>query len=271
MTALPLRVVSGIGMLALLTGCGGSTSREPTTVTVLAAASLTEAFTSLAAAYEAEHDGVTIALSFGSSTTLAQQIAEGADADLYASAGRAALAHLPQDDGGDGGEQLIARNVLEIAVPPGNPAGVTGLADFTREDIDTVLCAETVPCGTAADEAFDKARLTPTPASRELDVKATLAKVTLGEADAAIVYRSDVVSAAGIEEGIDGADGAGDAGDVRERVEGVEGVEIPESENVVMDYPLVWFNADPHTTGFAELLSSEQGQEALTAAGFTIP
>lgn len=257
------RLGAGLILAVVLAACGSDSSgtsgssdttdadaaaSEQTTVTVLAAASLTEAFTSLAEDYEAEHDGVTIALSFGSSTTLAQQIAEGAEADIYASAGRGALDHLPENYAADGGEELIAHNVLEIAVPPGNPAGITGLTDFARADIDTVLCTETVPCGRAADEAFTKAGITPTPASREIDVKATLAKVALEEADAAIVYKSDVVTAGEIE-----------------------GVEIPDAENVVMDYPLIWFNTDPHTTGFAEFVAGEQGRQALTDAGFTLP
>lgn len=221
---------------------------DPVTVTVLAAASLTDAFTELAAEYEQQHPHVSIALSFGSSTTLAQQIAAGAEADLYASAGTAALDHLPADYAAGGGEQIVAHNVLEIAVARGNPKGVTGLEDFTRTDIDTVLCAETVPCGRAADEAFAKAGLTPTPASREIDVKATLAKVALGEADAAIVYASDVASA-----------------------QDIDGVVIPAAENVVVDYPLVWFTTEAHTVGFAELITGELGREALEAAGFTLP
>ncbi|MDO5503645.1 MAG: molybdate ABC transporter substrate-binding protein [Actinomycetia bacterium] len=218
-------------------------------ITVLAAASLTDAFTQLATQLEEQHPGVSVLVSFGSSTTLAQQVFEGAEADVYASAGRTALDQLPDGFAADGGTADIAANVLEIAVPPGNPGGVSGLTDFTRSDIDTVLCAETVPCGRAADEAFATAALTPTPASREIDVKATLSKVTLGEADAAIVYQSDVVSA-----------GAA-----------VEGVPIPAELNVSMAYPMLWSNTDPATLAFVELVTGPPGLAALAEAGFGPP
>ena len=246
------RAIAGVGLLGLLGGCGGSASdtdtAERSTLMILAAASLTEAFTELAEQYEADHPEVTIHLSFGSSTTLAQQITAGADADLFASAGTGALEQLPPGYADETGEQIIASNVLEIAVLPGNPSGVTGLADFERADIDTVLCAQTVPCGRAADEAFAAAGLTPTPVSRELDVKATLAKISLGEADAAIVYRSDVVTD-----------------------DAVEGVEIPAEENVSLSYPLISFNTDTHTIGFAEFLAGPQALAALETAGFSAP
>lgn len=258
-----LRAAAVLSLLGLLAGCGASSdapaddatgtaaseaATEPTTLMVLAAASLTEALTELAEQYEAEHPEVTINLSFGSSTTLAQQITAGADADLFASAGRGALEQLPEGYADEGGESIVASNVLAIAVQPGNPQGITGLADFERSDIDTVLCAQTVPCGRAADEAFAAAGLTPTPVSRELDVKATLAKITLGEADAAIVYRSDVVTD-----------------------ERVEGVEIPAEENVSLTYPLVWFTTDPHAVGFAEFLAGPAGLAVLEEAGFSAP
>lgn len=245
----------GVGALTtamLVAACSfgsaeGAPGSAPTTVTVLAAASLTEAFTELATAYEDEHPGVDVEVSFGSSTTLAQQITEGAPADVYASAGTSALAQLPEGYAEGGGEDTLTGNVLEIAVQPGNPQGITGLADFARDDLDTVLCAETVPCGRAADEAFAAAGLTPRPVSREIDVKATLSKVELGEADAAMVYRSDVVAAA----------------------DTVAGVVIPAEENVALDYPLVWFDEDEHTVGFVGLLLGDLGQQVLIDLGFS--
>ena len=227
---------------------GPDTEAEPTTLTVLAPASLTEAFTELATQYEAQYPQVSIDLSFASSTTLAQQIAEGVQADLFASAGTSALTHLPEGYARDGGQATIASNVLEIAVERGNPRGITGLQDFTRTDLDTVLCVETAPCGAAADEAFHAAGLTPTPVSREIDVKATLAKVSLGEADAALVYRSDVVTSTT-----------------------VDGVTIPAEHNVSLTYPLVWFNTDPHTLGFVDLITGPDGLGVLESAGFSAP
>ena len=227
---------------------GGAPERT-NTVTVLAAASLTDPLTSLARQYERTHDGVTIALSFGSSTTLAQQVAEGAPADVVAFAGTPALDQLPKDATGQGGRATIARNTMEIATPPDNPGGVRSVADLAKPDLDVVLCASTVPCGKAADTVLSRAGITPHVVSREVDVKATLAKVRLGEADAAVVYHSDVVS----------------AGD------GVKGVVIPTSQNTTLDYPLVWLNTKPDTTGFAELVRSAEGRAALTRAGFLAP
>ncbi|MBM6403223.1 molybdate ABC transporter substrate-binding protein [Phycicoccus sp. CSK15P-2] len=228
-------------------GPGASGSPESGTVTVLAAASLTEPLTALAQQYEQDHPGVTVRLGFGSSTTLAQQIAEGAPADLYASAGEAALDLLPADARGD--TTPIARNTVEIATPPDDPGHVASVEDLADPDLDVVLCAQSVPCGAAADEVLHRAGVTPHVVSREVDVKATLTKVTLGEADAALVYHSDVV-------------GAGDA---------VRGVEVPADDNVVLTYPLVRLADRPEVTAFAGLLTSPAGEQALTAAGFLAP
>lgn len=219
------------------------------TVTVLAAASLTEPLTALAARYEQDHPGVGVRLSFGSSTTLARQIAEGAPVDVFASAGTAALDLLPADADADGGRATIARNTVEIATPPDDPGNVTGLADLADPDVAVVLCASTVPCGRAADEVLANAGVTAHVVSREVDVKATLTKVTLGEADAAMVYHSDVVT-------------AGDA---------VRGVAVPAADNVTLTYPLVWFDARPDVVGFAEYVAGPEGTAALERAGFLAP
>lgn len=227
----------------------GGAPQKTTTVTVLAAASLTEPLTALARQYERSHGGVKVALSFGSSTTLAQQVAEGAPADVVAFAGTPALGLLPKDATDQGGRATIARNTMEIATPPDNPGSVRGLADLAKPNLDVVLCAATVPCGKAADTVLSRAGVTPHVVSREVDVKATLAKVRLGEADAAMVYHSDVVS----------------AGD------GVKGVVIPKAQNATLDYPLVWLNTKPDTTGFASLVRGPEGRAALTIAGFLTP
>ncbi len=247
----------------LLAGCGGSadtagrTSGSPAgsatasegggEVTVLAAASLTKPFTALAEAYEAAHPGATVRLSFGSSTTLAQQVAQGADADLLATAGTAALEQLGDVEPTD--TTTIARNTLEIATPTDNPAGVAGLADLARDDVDVVLCAASVPCGKAADEVLDRAGVTPHVVSREVDVASTLAKVTLGEADAAVVYHSDVVSSRGR----------------------VHGVEVPAEQNATLTYPLARFGDEPAAEAFAAYLAGTEGLAALASAGFLAP
>ena len=216
-------------------------------VTVLAAASLTKTFTSLATSFEAANPGVSIRLSFGSSTTLAQQIAEGADADLFASAGSAALDQL--GDVQPASTVTIGRNTLEIATPTGNPAKVTGLADLARKDVDVVLCAETVPCGKAADQILTEAGITANVVSREVDVSATLAKVTLGEADAAVVYHSDVVGS----------------------LDTVEGVEIPAAQNTTLEYPLALFGSDAAAKAFSDFLAGPRGMQVLQDAGFLAP
>ena len=247
----------------VLTACGGGSpddAREGATagaatasegtgevVTVLAAASLTEPFTRLAAAFEQAHPGTTVRVSFGSSTTLARQVAEGADADLLATAGTTALDQL--GDVTPTATTTIARNTLEIATPPDDPAGVRSLADLARPDVDVVLCAASVPCGAAADEVLARAGVTAHVVSREVDVSSTVAKVALGEADAAVVYHSDVVSSGGR----------------------VRGVEIPAALNTTLTYPLARVGDDAAAAAFADYLAGQEGRAALADAGFLLP
>lgn len=248
----------------LLAGCGGGSTDTTSSagpaaspsasstgvtgeVTVLAAASLSKPFTALAASFEQANPGATIRLSFGSSTTLAQQIAQGADADLFASAGTAALEQLGEVE--PTATVTIAQNTLEIATPTDNPGEVASLADLAKEDVDVVLCAETVPCGKAADQVLTEAGVEANVVSREVDVSATLAKVTLGEADAAVVYHSDIVSAQGK----------------------VTGVEIPAAQNTTLAYPLARFGDDAAATAFAAYLAGPEGLAALQGAGFLAP
>ncbi|MCA1781681.1 MAG: molybdate ABC transporter substrate-binding protein [Intrasporangiaceae bacterium] len=234
---------------SLLVACSGPGGSDDSTVRVLAAASLTDAVTELADAYEDEHPGVTVEVSFGSSSTLAQQVTAGADVDVFASAGKSALGQLPASLTADERIAIIATTTLEIAVPPGNPAGITGIADLVRPDLDVVLCAETAPCGGAADAMFDRAAIVPNVVSRELDARATLAKVALGEADAAVVYRADVVTA----------------------TDQVAGVEIPAGDNVTLSYPMVRVTDGDHTRGFVDLVTSATGLAVLADAGFGPP
>jgi molybdate transport system substrate-binding protein len=250
-----VRVPVAAGLVALavaalaLTACGtgGDRAGDGGTVTVLAAASLTTPFTELAEQYMADHPGTEVRLSFGSSTTLAQQVAQGAPADLLATAGAAPLAQL--GDVVPVETTTIARNTLEIATPPGNPAGVEGLVDLASPDADVVLCASTVPCGKAADEVLARAGVEAHVVSREVDVTATLAKVRLGEADAAVVYHSDVVSAAGT----------------------VEGVVVPTADNTTLPYPLARLADSAAAADFAAYVAGPEGTTALTASGFLAP
>jgi molybdate transport system substrate-binding protein len=243
--------------LGALASCGGrgdaAASDDPTgKIVVLAASSLTESFTALGKAFEAEHPGTTVSFSFAASSELATQIEQGAPADVFASASPATMAQVSDAGDAAGKPVTFARNTLEIAVPAGNPANVTGLADFANKDLTIALCAPEVPCGAAADKVFAAAKVTPAPDTLEADVKATLAKVTLGEVDAALVYQTDVIA-------------AGDK---------VEGIEFPEAADAVNDYPIaVLADARRPATAqaFVDLVLSPGGQKVLSEAGFQLP
>ena len=253
--------------LLALTGCGSDDDRDPRgsgatavspadaplgSITVLAASSLTEAFDELGDRLEADHPGTTVKFSFAASSELATQITSGAPADVFASASPATMDQVVQAGAADGEPTVFVRNRLEIAVPAGNPAGVEGLADFADESLTIALCAPEVPCGAAAETAFEAAGVTPKPDTLEPDVKATLAKVSLGEVDAALVYRTDVIA-------------AGDK---------VEGIEFPESADAVNDYPIVSLAEAPNAKGakaFVDLVRSDEGRSVLEAAGFELP
>jgi molybdate transport system substrate-binding protein len=244
---------------ALTAGCGGSDpasgqTGDPDELTgelvVFAAASLTESFTQIGDDFETANPGVTVAFSFAGSATLAQQINQGAPADVFASASPANM--QTATDAGDGGTPTtFARNRLVIAVPAGNPGGVAGLADLADPDVKVALCAEQVPCGAAARTALEAAGVEITPVTLERDVRATLSKLTLGEVDAALVYRTDVAGASG-----------------------VEGIEFPESANAINDCPIVVLAGarnQPAGQAFVDHVLAGEGQAVLAAAGFQPP
>ena len=217
------------------------------TVTVLAAASLTESFDQLKKDFEAAHPGVTVETSYGSSATLVQQVDNGAPASVIALAGTAAAEPLDKRLVKD--TKTFATNVLEIAVPPGNAAGVASINDLAKPTVKVVVCADTVPCGKAAQATFKKARIVPNVVSKEIDVKATLAKVKLGEADAAVVYHSDVVAAK----------------------DAVEGVEIPSRFNTMLSYPVITLSDDAAAKAFVAYLLGVKGLSTVQAFGFGAP
>lgn len=247
----------------LLAGCGSSTpSADGTgqpgksgasaaslqgTVTVLAAASLTESFDQLKKDFEAAHPGVTVETSYGSSATLVQQVDNGAPASVIALAGTAAA--KPLDQGMVKDTKTFATNVLEIAVPPSNPGAVASINDLAKPSVKVVLCADTVPCGKAAQATFAKARIVPNVVSKEVDVKATLSKVKLAEADAAVVYHSDVVAAK----------------------DAVTGVEIPAQFNTSLSYPVITLSDDTATQAFVAYLLSAEGLATVQSFGFGAP
>jgi molybdate transport system substrate-binding protein len=223
-------------------------------VVVFAAASLTEAFTALGEDFEAQHPGASVTFNFGSSAALAQQIAAGAPADVFAAANQAAMGVVSEAGQVDGEPVVFARNSLRIAVPAGNPAGITGLADFARQDLTVALCAPEVPCGALSAQVFEAAGITPAPDTLEQDVKAALVKVERDEVDCALVYRTDIAAAAA----------AGGA---------VDGIDFPGSAEVVTEYPIATLQAAPNPAGaraFTDLVLSADGRDRLAAAGFDV-
>ncbi len=234
-------------------GGGGSSAANTVTgtVTVFAAASLTESFTSLAKSFEAAHPGVHVKLNFGASSALALQITQGAPADVFASAsGKNMTQVVDAKDASD--SKTFARNVMEIAVPPANPAGVTGVADLAKSGVKVALCQSQVPCGATAAKVFDKAGITVKPVTLEPDVKAALTKVEANEVDAAVVYVTDV-RAAGAK---------------------VKGITIPDEQNASTDYPIAALAKAGNPAGaqaFVDYVLSSTGRDVLAAAGFANP
>jgi molybdate transport system substrate-binding protein len=222
------------------------------TITVFAAASLTDVFEELGTAFETAHPGVTVEFSFGPSSGLVTQITEGAPADVIATAAPSNMDDLVEAEAVQGRPADFATNSLELAVPPGNPGGVDGLDDLADEELVVGLCNEEVPCGRFAREALEAAGVEPSIDTNEEDVRALLTKIEAGEVDVGVVYRTDVLA-------------AGDA---------VEGLVIPEDQNVVASYPIASVVDAPNADGAAAFILfvlSAMGQAALADAGFGPP
>jgi molybdate transport system substrate-binding protein len=233
-------------------GCGGTAAEEGTgQLTVFAAASLIDAFERLGGQLLDEHPGWQLDVNYGGSSSLARAITEGAPVDVFASADEAQMDVVA--DAGLAEEPVVfAANVLAIAVPKGNPAAVTGIADFARDDLTLAVCAPEVPCGAAAERLFAVAGVTAVPDTLEDDVRAALTKVELGEADAALVYASDVRAAGAT----------------------VDGIDVPGADQVVNRYPIaVLTGARNHSLAqeFVDLVLSDDGRAALADYGFGIP
>lgn len=231
------------------TAAAGTVSGD---VTVFAAASLTESFTELGKRFEAENPDAKVTFNFAGSSALARQINEGAPADVFASASPVNMTQVTDSGAATDEPSTFVRNTLMIAVPAGNPGGVTGLADLADDAKKIALCAEQVPCGAASNKALDAAGVTARPDTLERDVKAVLTKVELGEVDAALVYKTDVRA-------------AGDK---------VEGIEFPEAAEAVNDYPIVALAEAPNADGakaFIDYVLSDEGRSVLAEAGFDGP
>lgn len=270
-TGRPMQVAAlGVTALLSLSACSSSDDSSSTdpgssasastsasdqlsgTVTVFAAASLKESFTTLGKEFEKAHPGTKVTFSFGGSDSLAASITGGAPADVFASASPKTMAIVTDAGDASGTPATFVRNQLEIATLPGNPDKIASLKDLTKSSLKVVLCDKTVPCGAAAQKALDASKLKLTPVSYEQDVKAALTKVELKEADAAVVYKTDVHA-------------AGDK---------VEGVEFPESADAINDYPIVQLKDAQNTAAakaFIALVQSAEGQKVLTEAGFLQP
>ncbi|MFZ1286588.1 MAG: molybdate ABC transporter substrate-binding protein [Candidatus Phosphoribacter sp.] len=275
-TVLAGLVVAGLVGVALA-GCasGGSDSRSSATagaagaagasvtvsseisgeiagdVTVLAAASLAESFTTLGQQFEAANPGVKVTFSFAGSSALVSQIAAGAPADVFASASTKNMDDVVAA-GAATDPKVFARNVMQIAVPPTNPGEVTGLESLASTDVTTALCQERVPCGAAAAKVFANATITVKPVTLEPDVKSVLSKVRLGEVDAGMVYVTDVLA-------------AGDK---------VKGVQIAAELNVSTSYPIAALTSSTNAAAaaaFVDYVLSPDGASVLTAAGFEQP
>ena len=223
------------------------------TITVFAAASLTSTFTELADRFEAENPGTSVELNFAGSSDLVTQITEGAPADVFASADGKNMTRLTATGLIDPDATVdFATNVLQIAVPPTNPAGIATFADLAGPGVRTVVCAPQVPCGAATETVEEATGVTLTPVSEESSVTDVLGKVTSGEADAGLVYVTDVIN-------------AGDA---------VQGIAFPESGEAVNTYPIAIVK-DSATAdvaqAYVDFVSGPVGRSVLEAAGFGTP
>lgn len=242
---------SGASSSAPSSSAASSSEQMSGTVNVFAAASLREAFTRLGQQFEAAHPAVKVVFNFGPSSGLATQIGQGAPADVFASASAKNMGQVVTA-GEAASPKDFASNVMQIAVPAKNPAGITALSDLARSGVKVAVCQSAVPCGVTAAKVFTNAKLTVTPVTEEVDVKAVLTKVTLGEVDAGIVYVTDVRA----------------AGD------NVRGIEIPTEANASTKYPIATLTKAPNKVAaqaFTDLVLSTDGAGVLTAAGFAKP
>jgi len=232
-----------------------SKGRHPsvrTTIEVFAAASLTDAFTAMGRDFEVAHPASRIRFTFGASSSLVRQL-DGSGADVFASADSVTMSGA-RSAGLVADPVVFAHNRLEILVGPGNPKRVRSLADLGRGDVDVVLCAAEVPCGRYAAALLDRAGITVAPRSLEENVKGVVAKVTLGEADAGIVYASDVKAAGRTAEGI--------------------AVDLAADPSMRATYEIAITRSSKHvdiSRDWLAFVAARRGQEVLTSFGFEAP
>lgn len=242
--------VAVVGLAVL--GCSGDGAVDGE-VLVSAAASLTDAFDEIETAFEAGNPGVDVILNLGSSSSLREQILGGAPIDVFAPANTSNMDQVVEGGEADSGNpQVFATNLLQIAVPAGNPGGVEALDDFANPDLLIGLCAESVPCGEFGRAALANAGVIPEVDSNEPDVRALLTKIEAGELDAGITYVTDVLSTGGA----------------------VEGITIPRDVNVVAEYPIALLRNAPNpdaAEAFVAFVLSVAGGKILASYGFSLP
>ncbi len=258
-SALLVAVLSAAGLVGCAsrdapeaTGGGSASGALSGTVTVFAAASLKSTFTRLADQFEAAHPGTKVALSFAGSSDLVTQISQGAPADIFAAADSRNMAKLAEAGLLDGAATDFATNTLEIAVPPANPASISNFADLAGSGVRVVVCAPQVPCGAAAVTAEQAAGIELSPVSEESSVTDVLGKVISGEADAGLVYATDV-QAAGTK---------------------VTGIPFAESGRAVNTYPVAVVGSSRNkqlAAAFVALVTGDDGRKVFADAGFGAP
>jgi molybdate transport system substrate-binding protein len=253
--------IAGLAVVALA-GCSSSSSSSTPSassspsaatgaITVFAAASLTGTFTELGKQFEAAHPGDTVKFSFGPSSGLATEITSGAPADVFASAASANMQQVVTA-GDASNPQNFAKNVMEVAVPPKNPANVKSVNNLAKKSVKVALCQPQVPCGVVAAEVFKNAGITVKPVTLQPDVKSVLTQVELGNVDAGMVYVTDVM-AAGTK---------------------AKGVTIPANDNASTLYPIATISSSKLKSvaqAFVAYVLSPAGQQVLAAAGFEKP
>jgi molybdate transport system substrate-binding protein len=256
------RIASVLALLACaaLAGCSSSGSSAAKTggsgalsgsITVFAASSLTEAFTTLAQQFKSAHSGTDITFDFDSSSSLAEAITQGQKADVFASASTTNMATVVSAGDAENPTNFVS-NTMEIATPPGNPAKITSVADLAKSGLKIATCDPAVPCGATAQKVFDNAKITVKPTASEPDVKSTLGVVESKEVDAGMVYVTDV-RAAGSK---------------------VTGVEIPTSLNASTTYPIAVVKKSGNhdlAQAWVDYVLSDAGQKVLLADGFSKP
>jgi molybdate transport system substrate-binding protein len=250
--ALSCVCLAALSALAACSSSGGSSSSNGQvkgTVVVFAATSLNGAFDKIGSQFEHAHPGVSVTFNYNGSSSLATSITQGAKADVFASADTANMNTVTDAHDAKGEPKVFAKNQLEIMAAKGNPMRITSVSDLSKPSVKVVLCAPSVPCGKYASQVFKKAGVSVSPVSEETSVGGVVTKVTLGEADAGMVYETDIKTNEGK----------------------ITGVPIPADQNVLAYYPMVELkdaSNSPAATSFMNYVNSSAGQSVLASYGF---